>query len=80
MAAVHVAVAEAGADTDGSSDGDHPDKAADETAGHQRLALWAVELQLRHPVTGQQLQILLPNQAELARTCPELMFVADGTS
>ena len=69
------------AESDGSSDVSHADMASDgNAAGRQRLALWAVELRLSHPVTGQQLRILLPHQAELARTCPELMLVAGGTS
>lgn len=68
-------------ETDGSSDVGHADIASDEdAAGLQRLALWAVELQLRHPVTGLQLQIALPHQAELASMCPELMLVPNGTS
>jgi hypothetical protein len=82
MAAVHTdaADAEPAAESDGSSDNGNADMASDENAGHQRLALWAVELQFRHPITGQQLQMLLPHQAELARTCPELMLVAGGTA
>ena len=83
MANVHAdtAVADPAADSDSNSDVDHSAMVSDEdAAGQQRLALWAVELQFRHPVTGQQLQVLLPHQAELARTCPELMLVNDGVS
>ena len=83
VAAAHAdaAYARSAAESDGSSDVGHADIASGEdAAGLQRLALWAVELQLRHPITGQQLQIVLPHQAELARTCPELMLVPNGTS
>lgn len=44
-------------------------------SGCQRLALWAVELRLRHPMTGEPLHLTLPQQAVLARECPELLVV-----
>lgn len=60
----------------GSEAGSEEDSAQLST-GRQRLALWAVELRLQHPITDEPLHLMLPRQAELARTCPELT-IGDG--
>lgn len=58
-----------------AGDEDSEPDAAEESAqsfSGPRLALWAVELRLAHPVTGEPLCLRLPRQAALAATCPEL--------
>lgn len=61
---------------DGGSSGSDGEEALERHSfGGQRLALWAVELRLRHPVTGEPLYLALLRQSELARSCPELMMV-----
>lgn len=56
---------------DEDSEPDAAEESAQSVPG-PRLALWAVELRLDHPVTGAPLCLRLPRQAALAATCPEL--------